>query len=399
MDLADAPQIGAVGYEHVQVGVVKGAADLLKFGRGLNPMDPYNLTHPAMYLDHVNTVASGLVQVRDHPMQLVSAITGSGWGHDPSEAAGKALFNLLSGAATGGGEAGAVAAERVGIDAVENAAKNEAVHAGESTAANSAEKAAAVVAKHPVEPVKPVPTNPAGIPDDWLKPPAEGGTNPYAHAAPAPAPEPAPAAPPFKSLPREEKMRVAQDEISQGAQSFADKDQAVAYGHQHWDGYVESLPQEQRAAVEDYTKGAQNDNSYRDINRVLRTGKGGNAEISSHIEQIDKALSGCKVPEDVVVSRGVDLSYLKLHPSEMPGEIFTEDGYMSTSLGKDPAAANEPAVLHLKVPAGTNGMYVGNVSRFGDDEAELLLGHGQKWKVSRVIKGPDGKLHVYGEVL
>jgi hypothetical protein len=133
-DLATGAQVGA---DHFTGGLVKGGADLLKFARGLNPEDPYNLTHPAMYLDHINTTVAGMLHASNHPTELVSALAGSGWGSDPAEAFGKLVTNLAAGVLTDGGSVEASVAERESVGIMENAAKGEAENAAEHGVANS----------------------------------------------------------------------------------------------------------------------------------------------------------------------------------------------------------------------------------------------------------------------
>ncbi len=48
---------------HLAGGVVKGAAGILTFARSVNPMDLYNITHPAEYGLALNNTAAGLVRV------------------------------------------------------------------------------------------------------------------------------------------------------------------------------------------------------------------------------------------------------------------------------------------------------------------------------------------------
>ncbi|HEY9438448.1 MAG TPA: type IV secretion protein Rhs, partial [Streptomyces sp.] len=52
---------------HFTGGVVKGTAGLVNFVRSVNPMDPYNLTHPAEYYKGVNTTLAGLVTTVTNP--------------------------------------------------------------------------------------------------------------------------------------------------------------------------------------------------------------------------------------------------------------------------------------------------------------------------------------------
>ncbi|MER5641493.1 putative T7SS-secreted protein [Kitasatospora sp. NPDC002227] len=514
MDLQDAPQLALTSYEHVQVGIVKGAAEMLKFGRGLNPMDPYNLTHPAQYFDHVNQTAAGLVEARDHPMQLLSSVVGSGWGSDPSEALGKTIFNLGSGLVTGGGSEAAAVGARIGIDAVESAAKNEAVHLGEDAAANTAknvgEQAVGDLAKPPVEPVKPVSTNPAGLPDDWLKPPSQGGTNPFAaeygghpdfynphpeptdlHAGEQPhtdldshspggdapgndgaAPDHGSAEPAghdggsshdgtghepgadhvggpdhatddsaahqtsddlsfdhadsgdpasghssdtggqhghlpaedFKNLPLDQQRQIAEAEVSGGAKTFGSNEEAEAYGGKHWNDKVLELPQEEKNAVFDYTCEGKTDSigglTYKDINGELRAQGPLSPGVARHVEELDRAMKANPIPEDVMVTRGTDLGHIDMDPRDMVGETFDEHSYTSVSLGGPaPGFEQRDAILHLRAPEGTPGVWVEKVGKYGMGERELILGRGMKWRATRVIEREDGKWDIYGEIL
>lgn len=101
--------------EHLLGGVAKGVFGIVSFVRSLNPLDPYNITHPAEYVDGVSATAAGLVHAALHPTALVQGLVGSGWGSDPAEALGKLIPNLALAALTDG----AGAAERAGLDAAE----------------------------------------------------------------------------------------------------------------------------------------------------------------------------------------------------------------------------------------------------------------------------------------
>ncbi|MFJ3794083.1 putative T7SS-secreted protein [Kitasatospora sp. NPDC090091] len=136
--LAGAP----VMYQHFTGGLIKSGTDLLKLGRSLNPYDPYNLTHPAQYLDGLSTITAGLIQAGDHPVDLLKGLVGSGWGNDPSEAGGRLAGNLLIGAGTGGGGTAATVAEREAAAVAKNAAEKAAQEAAEKAAQEAAEKAA-----------------------------------------------------------------------------------------------------------------------------------------------------------------------------------------------------------------------------------------------------------------
>ncbi|MGY3682658.1 RHS repeat-associated protein [Streptomyces sp. TE33382] len=90
---------------HFTGGVLKGAAGIANFVRSINPMDLYNLTHPAEYATSLNSTAAGLVQVANDPWgtgkQMVTDFM-----KDPAEGFGRLVPDLVLTAATGGAGAG-----------------------------------------------------------------------------------------------------------------------------------------------------------------------------------------------------------------------------------------------------------------------------------------------------
>ncbi|MCC0100759.1 hypothetical protein K7B10_39625 [Streptomyces flavotricini] len=64
----------AVELNHFVGGVVKGTAGLLNCARGLNPMDPYNLTHPAAYQENLSLTLAGLVSTAAHPERIPAGL-------------------------------------------------------------------------------------------------------------------------------------------------------------------------------------------------------------------------------------------------------------------------------------------------------------------------------------
>ncbi|BCM69572.1 MULTISPECIES: putative T7SS-secreted protein [Streptomyces] len=79
---------------HVVGGALKGTAGLVNFVRGLNPLDPYNITHPAAYMQNVSMTLSGLVSTAAHPERAAKAAV-EGFKKDPSEFFGRMLPELL----------------------------------------------------------------------------------------------------------------------------------------------------------------------------------------------------------------------------------------------------------------------------------------------------------------
>ncbi|MEV6114374.1 putative T7SS-secreted protein [Streptomyces sp. NPDC052109] len=93
-DLTDGYQAANTELTHVVGGVLKGSAGLLNFARGLNPMDPYNLTHPAAYLQNVSMTLSGLVSTSAHPERTLENMWTE-FRKDPSEFGGRLIPQFL----------------------------------------------------------------------------------------------------------------------------------------------------------------------------------------------------------------------------------------------------------------------------------------------------------------
>ncbi len=74
--------------------MAKGTAGILTFARGLNPTDPYNLTHPAAYVQNVNMTLAGLISTSAHPERAAKTMLDD-FMKDPSEGTGRLLPNLL----------------------------------------------------------------------------------------------------------------------------------------------------------------------------------------------------------------------------------------------------------------------------------------------------------------
>lgn len=92
---------GAQGIElaHVAGGVGEGVEGLVRLARTLNPADPYNLDHPARFVENASSALAGTVDTIAHPLRLVTDVVGTGWGSDPARAFGH-LLPMAAGAAS-----------------------------------------------------------------------------------------------------------------------------------------------------------------------------------------------------------------------------------------------------------------------------------------------------------
>ncbi|WP_442806721.1 WXG100 family type VII secretion target [Streptomyces sp. NBC_01750] len=99
---------------HFGGGVVKGTAGLLNFVRSVDPMDPYNLTHPAEYCKGVNMTLAGLASTAANPDRALKNAWDAAKG-DPSEFLGRLVPELAGTKGTGLARGGIRAGMRNGV--------------------------------------------------------------------------------------------------------------------------------------------------------------------------------------------------------------------------------------------------------------------------------------------
>ncbi|MGW9080087.1 putative T7SS-secreted protein [Streptomyces kronopolitis] len=101
-DVVDGVAAGGMTLMHVVGGVGKGAVETVNMARTLNPMEPYNIAHPHMYLANVAKTSLGLAGTAAHPGRLAKGMLGEGWGSDPGDAFGHLLANVVGGKGAAG---------------------------------------------------------------------------------------------------------------------------------------------------------------------------------------------------------------------------------------------------------------------------------------------------------
>jgi uncharacterized protein YukE len=123
-----------VGAEHKLGGVLKTGTSMLRLARTVNPLDPYNLTHPADYTTNLTGVAGGLIHTANHPTELVKGLVGEGWSTDRNQAMGAFATNFVG----GGGAVGKAGARSVAHSVEGAVAKDTAKTVGQSLADDAA---------------------------------------------------------------------------------------------------------------------------------------------------------------------------------------------------------------------------------------------------------------------
>lgn len=122
------------------------------------------------------------------------------------------------------------------------------------------------------------------------------------------------------------------------------------------------------------------------MNNHLR-GKDKNPTLDTRnaIRNVDAALNKGTVSEDTIAFRGL--------PAEMtkdlkPGDVFTDNGFVSTSLDRKAALKFNKNTTEIRVPKGSKGGLMDSVRTKADlirldqkSEHELLLPRGSKFRV------------------
>lgn len=128
------------------------------------------------------------------------------------------------------------------------------------------------------------------------------------------------------------------------------------------------------------------------------------ADIYHRADLVHKATSH-PLPHSVETQRGLqDIDFMKGYdghdPASVIGKTQSDNAIMSTALGEKPPPIDgqEPVYrLHLDLPKGQDGMWLGHRSKY-PDQRELLLPKGTHYTVTRVSMGSDGKWDLWADV-
>ena len=159
------------------------------------------------------------------------------------------------------------------------------------------------------------------------------------------------------------------------------------------DDWLQQISNSEKGAVTTYTS-----NAYREINGYLR-GTRSSTSYESVIADCKSALSKAKLPQDTVVRRGSDYNMLKdlgvgnispQNKNNVIGAIVQDKGFTSTSPSPHGGFSGDIEYV-IKVPKGSQAMYVDSISRFSGEQ-ELLINCDSKYVVE------DVEFDSYGDV-
>ncbi len=150
------------------------------------------------------------------------------------------------------------------------------------------------------------------------------------------------------------------------------------------DDWLRAISSAERNGVEVYTGSA-----YIDMNKYLR-GQRSTTSYAEEIKQATAALKKASLPEEVIVRRGSDYNMLRelgvdiseANKDKLIGAIVTDKGFMSTSPASGGGFSGDIEYV-VKVPKGSQAMYVDTISRHHGEE-ELLINRGGKYIIEDV---------------
>ncbi|MGI5507387.1 WXG100 family type VII secretion target [Lentzea sp. CA-135723] len=116
--ISDTVDSSANSAVELATGVWEGVQGISSIARMLNPLDPYNISHPQAMFDNVSTLATGLWNGVQNPTQLAKAVFDvETWQDSPARALGKLLPDIALGAVTGGSGLAGRAATKATVNA------------------------------------------------------------------------------------------------------------------------------------------------------------------------------------------------------------------------------------------------------------------------------------------
>lgn len=158
------------------------------------------------------------------------------------------------------------------------------------------------------------------------------------------------------------------------------------------DDWLRVISSAERNGVEVYTGSA-----YFDMNKYLR-GEISSTRYADEIKQATAALKKASLPEEVIVRRGSDYNLLRelgidiseASKDKVVGALVTDKGFMSTSPAPSGGFSGNIEYV-IKVPKGSQAMYVDTISRNRGEE-ELLINRGGKYIIE------DVEFNSYGDI-
>lgn len=160
------------------------------------------------------------------------------------------------------------------------------------------------------------------------------------------------------------------------------------WGRENYGAWAGGLASYEKTAIRQYQA-----NDYIKINRTLREGTllSATGVIPDQVQAITAALDRAVVPEAVIAYRGLSSKFKAKDVAV--GQLFTDHGFMSTSLNVESSEQlSSGMMLRIKVPKGTKGAYLDSFFR-NLGEHELLIQRGSSFRIGKTTI-IDGVPHI-----
>jgi hypothetical protein len=157
----------------------------------------------------------------------------------------------------------------------------------------------------------------------------------------------------------------------QGAREFSSDDAGQKWARATFKSPKDSgFTAAETAALKSY-KG----NGYTSINNSLRRA----GSVDASVPAIDSALAKTPLQEDLILLRGVDRAAIPQDPQNMPGQLYRDPGYMSSSVGITPAFKRE-IWFRIRAPKGMPTYHADQLG-LNTSERELVIPRGTTFYV------------------
>lgn len=142
---------------------------------------------------------------------------------------------------------------------------------------------------------------------------------------------------------------------------------------------VADVTPSERKSIKGYALG-----DFSPINRALRNDKPVPSYLRNDAENLDAVLKRSKIPDNVVLRRGIQYDDVADLDNMEPGDEIEEKGFASTSLSN---AFEGNVQLKIKANKGQSGIMIEHYT--GNKEHEILLPRGSMYKINHVKKETD----------
>ncbi|KKN18321.1 hypothetical protein LCGC14_0956860 [marine sediment metagenome] len=152
---------------------------------------------------------------------------------------------------------------------------------------------------------------------------------------------------------------------------------------EYYQDWHDNLDDTERRGLQNYTS-----NTYHEMSDYLRKGEEPWGDTKVQVRALSEALDRSRIPENVMTYRGISEETFEKLMVIGEGGIYTDKGFISTSINKQFGTGWKLAYIEIKVPKGIRGASIAQESNHSI-EAELLLQRGTQFRIESINYDPD----------